>query len=228
LGGPNKGNVSVELDHVFILCAVDAPEAAALSRLGLKEGPANTHPGQGTACRRFLFRNAYVELLWVRDEREARSEGVQRTRLWERWSLRNQGACPFGIVLRPHGGPRAEEPPFPTWSYVPSYLAAGLAIDVAVDTPLNEPEFFYLGFQRGRARGVHEAVAHAIAATVITDVSIGTPVPRQQSMAARSAEAGGVLSFNASSEYVLGLTFDGADTGRTADLRPDLPLVVHW
>jgi hypothetical protein len=218
----------VELDHVFILCAVDAPEADALCRLGLKEGPPNTHPGQGTACRRFLFRNAYVELLWVCDESEARSKGVQRTRLWERWCQRGQAACPFGIVLRPNDNARADEPPFPTWAYTPSYLPAGLAIDVAVDTPLNEPEFFYLGFQRGRTRPVHEPVAHAIGATVITDVRIGTPVPGHQSMAAQSAEVGGVLSFSASSDHVLGLTFDGAKTGRTADLRPDLPLVVHW
>lgn len=220
--------MSVELDHVFILCAVDAPEADALFRLGLKEGPPNTHPGQGTACRRFLFHNAYVELLWVCDEKEARSAGVERTRLWERWSQRGRAACPFGIVLRPSDNARGDEPPFPTWAYRPDYLSAGLAVDVAVDTPLNEPEFFYAGFQRGRTRLAHESVAHAIAATVITDVRIGTPVRGQQSTAARAAEAGGVLSFNASSDYVLDLTFDGAKTGSTADLRPDLPLVLHW
>ena len=218
----------MELDHAFILCAAGAPEAAALSRLGLKEGSTNTHPGQGTASRRFFFRNAYVELLWVRDEREVRSESVQRTRLWERWSRRGQGACPFGIALRPAGDARAEQPPFPTWAYAPTYLPAGLAIEVAVDTPLNEPEFFYLGFQRGRARGAQEPIAHAVAAVEITGLSIGTPVPGPYSMAARLAEAGGVLSFNASSEYVLGLTFDGAIAGKTADLRPDLPLVMHW
>ena len=220
--------MSVELDHVFILCAVDAPEAIALTRLGLIEGPANTHPGQGTACRRFLFRNAYVELLWVFDEREARSAAVRPTRLWERWSQRGQGACPFGVLLRPDGSTRAEQPPFPTWAYTPSYLPPGLAIDVAVDTPLNEPEFFYLGFRRGRVGSLHEPAAHAIAATAITDVRIGMPMPGAQSMAARSAEAAGVLSFDVSSEYVLGLTLDGATTGTTADLRPDVPLVVHW
>lgn len=197
--------MSLELDHVSILCAAGAPEAAALARLGLKEELPNTHPGQGTACRRFRFCNAYVELLWVHDEREVRSEGVQRTRRWERWSLRGQAACPFGIVLRPKADVRAEQVPFPTWAYTPSYLPEGFAIDVAVDTPLNEPEFVYLGFQRGQAQRVHEPVAHGIAATVVTDVSIGTPVPCQQSIAARSAEE-----------------------GRTADLRPDLPLVVHW
>jgi hypothetical protein len=218
----------VELDHLFILCAPDAPEADALTRLGLKEGPPNTHKGQGTACWRFLFHNAYLELLWVQDEREARSESVHRTRLWERWSLRGQGACPFGVVLRPNGERGSERAPFPTWRYTPSYLPAGLAIDVAVDTPLGEPEFFYLGFQQGSARRVPESAAHAIPAAVITQVSIGTPPPGPQSMAARSAEADGVLSFNVSSEYVLGVTFDGAATGRSAGLRPDLPLVLHW
>lgn len=85
-----------------------------------------------------------------------------------------------------------------------------------------------LGFQGERAWPAYEPVAHAIAATVITDVSIGTPVPGQQSMAARSAEAGGILSFKESTDFVLGLTLDGAVTSQTADLRPDLPLVVHW
>jgi hypothetical protein len=220
--------VSVELDHVFIMCAVDAPEASALSRLGLQEGPANTHPGQGTACRRFVFQNAYIELLWVRDETEARSESVRRTQLWERWSLRGQEACPFGVVLRPAGDASTARAPFPTWPYAPSYLPAGLAIDVAIDTPLHEPEFFYMGFQRLRSRGLQEPVAHRIGAKAITDVSIGIPAQSPQSAGARSAEASGVLSFNVSSEHVLGLTLDGGIAGRTADLRPDLPLVVHW
>ena len=60
--------MNAELDHVFIMCAVGGPEAVALSRLGLKEGSANTHPGQGTASRRFFFRNGYIELLWVCDQ----------------------------------------------------------------------------------------------------------------------------------------------------------------
>ena len=213
---------------MFILCAVDAPEADALTRLGLTEGPPNTHKGQGTACRRFFFHNAYLELLWVCDQREAQSEGVQPIRLWERWSGRSQGACPFGVVLRSSDDAGTERAAFPTWPYTPSYLPQGFAIDVAVETPLSEPEVFYLGFQRRPAQQVPETVARAIPVRVLTDVSVTTPAPGPQSMAARAAEAHGVLSFNVSSEYVLGLTFDGSKAGRTADLRPDLPLVLHW
>ena len=131
------------VDHVFICCSAGGSEADALTRLGLKEGSANTHPGQGTACRRFFFANAYLELLWVGDALEARSETVLPTRLWERWSKRGEDACPYGIVLRPADDTTDVSAPFASWSYEPQYVPPGLAIDIARSTPLAGPEFFY-------------------------------------------------------------------------------------
>jgi hypothetical protein len=210
------------------MCAVDAPEAAELVRAGLTEGLPNTHEGQGTACRRFPFSNGYLELLWVRDEREALSERTRRTRIWDRWAKRDMGACPFGIVLRPQGGDATGLPPFPAWAYTPGYLPPGAAIDVAVDTPLSEPEFFYLGFQtRAPSPGALESAAGAGAAPALTGLTIGTPGSSQRSLAARSVEAAGVLSFTASTEHLMSLTLDGGRTSRTADLRPHLPLLLH-
>jgi Glyoxalase-like domain len=73
--------VNAAIDHVFICCSVGAAaEADALVRLGLHEGTPNTHPGQGTACRRFFFENAYLELFWVADKREAQADEVLPTR----------------------------------------------------------------------------------------------------------------------------------------------------
>lgn len=63
-----------EVDHVIIFCDVGAPEADVLLARGLHEGPGNTHPGQGTANRRFFFPNVYLELLWVDHPAEAQSE----------------------------------------------------------------------------------------------------------------------------------------------------------
>src|SRR5260221_1639892 len=80
---------TVELDHIFICTSVGAPEAARLAALGLTEGGGNSHTGQGTANRRFFFHNAYLELLWVHDAAEAKSEPSRRTRLWDRWSGRD-------------------------------------------------------------------------------------------------------------------------------------------
>src|SRR4029453_6714840 len=104
------------IDHVFICCSVGAaPEADALVRLGLNEGRPTTHPGHGTACRRFLFDTAYLELLWGADPREAQADEVLPTRLFERWSKRQDGACPFAIIFRPGEEPGAAGAPFPTW-----------------------------------------------------------------------------------------------------------------
>jgi hypothetical protein len=50
------------LDHLFVCTAPGAPEAEKLVQVGFHEGPQNQHPGQGTACRRFSFANARIEL----------------------------------------------------------------------------------------------------------------------------------------------------------------------
>ena len=64
----------MELDHMFVCTDPGAPEAEKLVQFGLHEGPPNQHPGQGTACRRFAFANAMIELLWVSDAKEAQSQ----------------------------------------------------------------------------------------------------------------------------------------------------------
>ena len=44
-----------------------------------------------------------LELIWVEDAAEARSEAepARRLHLWERWAGRDGAACPFGVCLRP-------------------------------------------------------------------------------------------------------------------------------
>lgn len=47
--------MNLELDHVFMLVEPEAQVADMLLTHGLRESPGNTHPGQGTANRRFYF-----------------------------------------------------------------------------------------------------------------------------------------------------------------------------
>src|SRR5436309_1359806 len=134
-----------ELDHLFIWSDIGGPQADRLATIGLTEGEPNTHPGQGTACRRFFFRNAYLELLWMCDPAAAKSELVQPTGLWHRWTGQASGASPFGVCLRParhQGGGEHNDPPaipFRGWAYRPPYLPADLAIHVAEAVPASEP-----------------------------------------------------------------------------------------
>ncbi len=217
----------------MLFCGKGAPEADALLRAGLLEGSPNTHPGQGTACRRFFFDNAYLELLWVDDAEDARREPVIRTGLWTRWSQRTTGACPFSFVLRPgddHGG----SVPFETWAYRPSYLPEGLSIDIAVDTPIREPEFFYLAFQRGRRSTIAQPRAHALPLATLTNVTAAIPPPLPQSAAATFAATTGLITFESGEDYVLRLAFDhrredtDAEADGVADFRPTLPLIISW
>ena len=215
-----------ELDHIMLLCDPEAERAAgALRRLGLTEGSGNEHPGQGTACRRFFFENAYLELAWVRDPIEAQSALASPTRLWQRWSRRGSGAHPVGIALR--ASPGSDASPFEAWRYCPSYLPSGAAIEIARDTPLEEPELFYLGFQRGRARRGLEPTAHRIRASNLTQVDVGVPAGERSAAAAR-LESLGLVHFATRESPILALTFDHAVRGGRADLRPDVPLIVDW
>lgn len=217
----------MEIDHVFILCDRGAPGADGLLRLGLREGSPNTHPGQGTACRRFFFANAYLELLWVEDEAEAGRGDAKRTRLLDRWALRRAGACPFGLILRPAADESDTAPRFPTWRYAPSYFPEGMAIDVAEGTPLSEPEIFYFGDPRLRGGAMPQPIDHAIPVTTLRTLSIAGPVPNDLSRASRAVAASGAATFEAAPAYTLTLDFRDAPDA-SADLRPTLPLVLRW
>jgi hypothetical protein len=216
------------LDHFVLICDPGAPQADALAALGLVEGSANVHHGQGTANRRFFFHNAYLELLWVDDLEQSRREPAFRTRLWERWMRRHTDACPFGIALRPDDPADAEEPPpFPTWAYHAPYLPQQVSIGIALASPLVEPEFLYMNFATSPQAKGREPLVHPLGLREITHVRIASP-GGAQSQAAKSAAALGIASFAAEDAYVAELFFDRAVTGHGADLRPGLPLVLRW
>ncbi len=215
--------MNAELDHVFVYCSVGALEAAPLAQRGLVEGSPNTHPGQGTANRRFFFSNAYLELLWVSDPAVAQSEDVLPTQLWERWSRRDQGACPFGIVFRPRTD-QTVGAPFPSWSYRPLYLPSGLAIEVGRDLATSEPQLFYLPFARHRDPTGREPTIHPAGIDRITGVSVTIPPGNEPSETLARALGAGLLTIRRGPRYLLELGFEG--DGRSAlDLRPALPLL---
>ncbi len=113
----------MELDHLFVFIAPDGPEPKRLESLGFEINARRNHPGQGTCNVCYVFDNAYLELLWLVNEAEARSPAVARTQLAERARWRENAASPLGIALRGFG-PRAPLP-FETWDYHPPYRPGG-------------------------------------------------------------------------------------------------------
>ncbi len=213
----------IELDHVFICTGPGAPEAEEFLRFGLREGPPNRHPGQGTACRRFAFMNAMIELVWVSDAEEAQSGCTRRTQLWERWTGRFGKASPFGICVRPvdsHNG----ESPFPAWKYRPIYLADPLVMHLG-EAGVEEPMWVYLGFMR-RLDREQRFVEHPIGIREMTHLTLTTPVPLR-SIASQSIVENGILSSQDGEESLLEIEFDGGGRKEIADFRPHLPVVFQ-
>jgi hypothetical protein len=217
--------MALALDHALIMCSIGAPEGDCLIRRGFVEGSRNVHPGQGTANRRFFFENFMLELVWVDNSLEAQSERTRRTRLWERWAGRDQGASPFGILFCAEGDV-PEPAPYPTWSYHPSYLPPGDAFEIAEGTRLQEPELFYMpSMRRDRPRG-SEPTNHAAPVGRVLGVAAGVPDMGELSAASRSAQDAGLLTYMESDKPLLEIRFAAA-SGDIIDLRPALPLLFR-
>jgi hypothetical protein len=202
------------LDHVFICTAVGAPAADILRGSGFVEGPPNRHPGQGTACRRFFFRNGMLELIWVEDEAEARA--AAETRLWERWRAAGKTASPFGIILRPAPDAPAECP-IPSWQNRPAAMP-DLVLEVAADTGIAEPMWCFHPWGRtardpGNSRD-------------ITGLQICSP-PLPDDCVTRRMAAAGCVTLEPEAEHRIEVELDGGRQGGRMDLRPELPLVVR-
>jgi hypothetical protein len=205
----------LELDHLFVCTATGAPAADRLIELGFAEGPPNTHPGQGTANRRFFFANAMLEFVWVENEAEARSDLTSRTLLADRCERRAE-ISPFGVIVRP-GAEQQIEPPFPAWEYRPLYLPPPLCLHIA-ETGLDEPMWIYMNFAHRAHRGDGPA---------ITALALTSPHP-PKSVAARAILSSGILSYHEGPQHSVEIEFDHARQGRAADLSPHLPLQLRW
>src|ERR1700740_2060108 len=209
--------MQIELDHLFVCTALGAPEAEKLVEFGLHEGPPNQHPGQGTACRRFSFANAMIELFWVSDAAEAQNEKTRRTMLWERWSGRDGSASPFGICLRPADS-HATGPPFPAWEYRPGYLPDPLLFHIG-EAGITEPMWVYMGFLQ-RSHRESQFVEHPVGIREITSLTLTTTAPLLSAASQKIIEDG-VLSAQVGAKSLLEIEFDNHRRQQTKDFRPN-------
>jgi hypothetical protein len=231
------GKMSFEFDHLFICTDVGAIAADRLVALGLIEGSSNVHPGQGTANRRFFFHNAMVELLWAHNPKEAQSERIQGTHLWERWADRHVGGCPFGICLRSTDRTSIA---FPHWDFRPPYLPAGLSIAVGENSAiLTEPMVFQTPFGQRPDQFLPEKaqpLVHPIGWQEITRVTVISPVRDRPSPAWQAVLDTQQVELAFGAEYCIELGFDGEVQRQRLDCRwpttdrrtAALPLVLCW
>ncbi|MFW9842748.1 MAG: hypothetical protein ACFFES_17800, partial [Candidatus Thorarchaeota archaeon] len=92
------GIVTLELDHVYVCVAREAPEARLLQDAGLRlANDTAYHMGQGTASVFFFFENVYLELFWVDNMEELEQADKQFA---DKLNHVDSGGSPFGLGLR--------------------------------------------------------------------------------------------------------------------------------
>lgn len=184
-----------------------APEAKGLLDAGLIEGSLNTHPGQGSANRRFFFESGFLELLWVHDEREAQSALAAPTKLWDRWTERGRSANPFGLCFSSAEGANSVLP-FPSWAYRPDYLPGERCILFADNLPLSEPEVFVLSWPQAQSSPETEPTRHPLGLCEMRSVSVGLPDPGSISSCLRAIRDAGLVQvhYSAAPELVVEFT----------------------
>ncbi len=214
--------MDLELDHVFILVEQGAKVADRLLERGFQEGPRNTHPGQGTANRRFYFANGMLEFIWVRDFDEARQGPGQGLRFSERAT--DPIASPFGIVFVPGTDPVSPTMPFPGWHYQPAYFPPPRGFHVGANSPhIAEPLCFYFPF---KDPGVPKPQPTRNPQT-ISEVIIATPSTDLEGVLGLAARCDR-LSIPTASEHLMEITLDNHARGQRLDCRPAMPLILNW
>lgn len=218
-----KSTQGMSVDHVFLAVSRGGLEVEPLVEAGFTEGPPNVHYGQGTACRRFFFDNAYLEFVWLENRAEASSSVVSRTGLGARLG-EGFGLSRIGICVRL--SPDLSDPPVSTWAYRPPYLPSGLAIPMAANsTNLEEPLLFFLptGIARALTTPPHQNGARAISRIRVALPAMSKPSPELDWLV-----GSGLAAFDSAPAESLRVEFDGGPQDRSLTLDTPTPLVVNW
>jgi hypothetical protein len=233
---PSPSPAKLEFDHVWIVVTRDAPERSALERAGLTISPGlNRNDGQGTASVATEFQNSYLELMWP-DPTVSVAAGAERgvEKFKNRMNWHTTGWCPIGVAL--HWIGPGTPFPFPTWSIAPDWMPKGTAIEILTardDT--KSPSFFIEPAElavkaRGNANSNDSSKAsdHPLGVERITGIRLIRPKAYQPTEVFKYLEQAALFRSSEGTEWAVELTFDAGRKGQTKDLRPDLPLVLHY
>lgn len=212
--------MTIELDHVFILCDPGAPQAALLTEAGLVEGPPNHHPGQGSANRRFFFANTVLELIYLVDMEETDREPARGLRLKNRWL--DASASPFGLIVRRDNA--NAPPPFPGWRYYPEYFEDRKFFIVGENSDLlQEPLCICMPDRMpanaGKPRPRNPTMR-------LSGLRVCVPAEQISPTLAKVAGCPGV-AIEPGQPHLLELYFGDSGEDQEIDFRPDLPLLVR-
>lgn len=118
----------MDIDHIFIFTNTQGKIAEDLIAFGFSANESRVHKGQGTMNRTFSFKNFYLEIAWVINESELKSEFVKPTGLWQRAEYFANEFSPFGLVIV--NNEASDLLFFNALKYQPAYFSKGSAFEI--------------------------------------------------------------------------------------------------
>ena len=229
----------LQQSHAWLVVSPGAPERTALEDAGFLISPIlSRHDGQGTASISVEFNNGYLELMYpdstvsVAPNLQAAAE---KFRLKSRW--RESGYSPIGIVFdRTPATP--DSFPFPTWKVTADWMDKGTFIEIF--TPKETPKALSISISSHARSAKEESVAlskdpkmkefflHPNGARNISAFKVIAPSAEALPPAASYIQDQGLMTFEVGDGWILDMTLDAGKQKVTKDLRPTLPLVVHY
>jgi hypothetical protein len=215
----------MEVDHIFIFSDNEGEEAEELIDFGFTEGSNRFHSGQGTINRKFYFENFFLEILWVINESEIKSDLVSPTKLWERSNFVKNGISPFGLCLV-----NTEDTDIifeNSLKYQPDYFPKGLEIEILTNEKANYlPWTFRLPF-RGEKKKTTEPTIHKNEISELTKVEFGIPSLDLNNEYILNFKDENSVSFSQNSAYNLTLIFDNNRRNKTK-VFDTIPLIIKY
>jgi hypothetical protein len=234
----SKESFLLEVDRLFICASQGELGVSILQEFGLHcSHQIVQHLGQGIASTVLFFENAYIELIWVEDEKiaeqQARQPGLaplSRTR-WQQ-----TGASPFGVGLRCQ--------PIPTYfrrrrarKYRMECLLEEIPVRLAAENLANleEPLCFLvpeaLAFTNWLDRSLEthrQLISHPVGVKKLTGVKITVDSNQKLTHAVSLLQDNGVIAIERGTSPLLELTFDSGIAQKVFDTRPILPICLKY
>ncbi len=195
----------MEIDHIFIFSSRQGKETDDLVDFGFAEGSNRIHPGQGTANRKIYFENFFLEIVWVHNEAEVRSDNVSKTKLWERSNFLNNGYSRFGLgfVNTPDTDKLFEN----ATRYQPEYFLPGIHFDILTNEQNPSLPWTFRLPVAGPRKQADEPVDHTNGIKKLTKAVFGLPTKERNEFTS-TIEANAAIEFHLDSKNELTLEFD--------------------
>ena len=239
---------NLEVDHLNIWVKDPTKAKEKLTSIGFTAVPdslSQIHHGQGTSGRYFNFLNSYLELIFVYDQNELVANNSKNKDLdfTTRANFDTNGASPFSIALKIKDYD-INKIPFEKVRYHQDWMEDNTSIYTAKNSKkhMTEPSIFVvypaiqalnfssqsdLDHMPSDDDSWKDLFRHPNGAQKITQISITSTDLDLESETIKTINGIKNITVDNGNVHLMELVFDNNTQGKSFDLRPELPLIIH-